>query len=102
MILVVTTVFPSVNVPVLLGILSLVLLVGLVGLTVFTTSGTRKRQPEVIPVEDRETWRMPSLALLSRPVPSRSRLVALYSMRGYLVVAVLLLLVKAVQLGTGH
>jgi hypothetical protein len=44
---------------------------------------------------------MPSLALLTRPAPSRSRLVALYSMRGYLVVAVLLLLVKAVQLGTG-
>jgi Mn2+/Fe2+ NRAMP family transporter len=102
MILVITTVFPSVNVPVLLGFLSLLFLAGLVGVTVFTTSGTRKRQPEVVPDEDRETWRMPSLALLSRPVPSRSRLVALYSMRGYLVVAVLLLLVKAVQLGTGH
>jgi Mn2+/Fe2+ NRAMP family transporter len=102
MILVVSTVFPSVNVPVLLGILSLLLLAGLIGVTVFTTSGTRKRQAEVVPDEDRETWRMPSLALLSRPVPSRSRLVALYSMRGYLVVAVLLLLVKAIQLGTGH
>jgi Mn2+/Fe2+ NRAMP family transporter len=102
MILVVSTVFPSVNVPALLGILSAVLLVGLVAVTVFTTSGARKRQPDVVPDEDRETWRMPSLALLSRPVPSRSRLVALYSMRGYLVIAVLLLLVKAVQLGTGH
>jgi NRAMP (natural resistance-associated macrophage protein)-like metal ion transporter len=102
MILVVSTVFPSVNVPALLGILSAVLLVGLVGVTVFTTSGSRKRQPEVVPDEDRDTWRMPSLALLSRPAPSRSRLAALYSMRGYLVIAVLLLLVKAIQLGTGH
>ncbi len=102
MILVVSTVFPSVNVPVLLAVLSVVLLIALVAVTAFTTRGARGREPEVVPKEDRETWRMPSLALLSRPVPSRSRLVALYSMRGYLVVAVLLLLVKAVQLGTGH
>ena len=102
LILVVSTVFPAVNVPVLLAILSSVLLVALVAITAFTTRGSRRAQPEVVSRDDRETWRMPSLALLSRPVPSRSRLLALYSMRGYLVIAVLLLLVKAVQLGTGH
>jgi hypothetical protein len=78
------------------------MLVGLVGVTVFTTRGSRARHPDTLSREDRETWRMPPLALLTRPEPSRSRLVALYSMRGYLVVAVLLLLVKAVQLGTSH
>ncbi len=102
LILVVTTVFSSVNVPLLLGVLSIIMLVALVGVTVFTTRGARARSPETFSHEDRETWRMPSLALLTRPVPSRSRLVALYAMRGYLVLAVLLLLVKAVQLGTGH
>jgi Mn2+/Fe2+ NRAMP family transporter len=102
LILVVSTVFSSVNVPVLLAVLSIVMLIALVGVTVFTTRGARARPPDAFEREDRETWRMPSLALLTRPVPSRSRLVALYSMRGYLVVAVLLLLVKAVQLGTGH
>jgi Mn2+/Fe2+ NRAMP family transporter len=101
LILVVTTVFASVNVPVLLGILTVVMLVALVGVTLFTTRGSHAPEPDPFDREDRETWRMPSLALLTRPVPSRSRLVALYAMRGYLVVAVLLLLVKAVQLGTG-
>ena len=102
LILVITTVFSSANVPLLLAILTVVMLVGLVGVTVFTTRGSRARHPDTLSREDRETWRMPPLALLTRPEPSRSRLVALYSMRGYLVVAVLLLLVKAVQLGTSH
>jgi Mn2+/Fe2+ NRAMP family transporter len=100
-ILVVTTVFSSVNVPLLLAILTVVMLIALVGITVFTTRGAHARAPSPFDREDRQTWRMPSLALLSRPVPSRSRLIALYAMRGYLVVAVLLLLVKAVQLGMG-
>ncbi|MHB8489121.1 MAG: NRAMP family divalent metal transporter [Candidatus Dormibacteria bacterium] len=102
LILVVTTVFSSVNVPLLLGVLTVVMLIALVGVTAFTARGTHGRPSDTSAEEDRETWRMPSLALLTRPVPSRSRLVALYAMRGYLVVAVLLLLVKAVQLGTGH
>ena len=102
LILVITTVFSSANVPLLLAVLSGVMLVGLVGVTVFTTRGGRASRTDALSREDRETWRMPPLALLTRPEPSRSRLVALYSMRGYLVVAVLLLLVKAVQLGTGH
>jgi Mn2+/Fe2+ NRAMP family transporter len=104
LILVVTTVFSSVDVPLLLAILTAVMLLALVGVTVFTTRGAHAQPPDEFDREDRQTWRMPSLALLTRPVPSRSRLVALYAMRGYLVVAVLLLLVKAVQLGTsaGH
>lgn len=102
MILVVTTVFSTVNVPLLLGILTIVMVVALVGITVFTTHGTRGQIAETFAHEDRQTWRMPLLALLTRPVPSRGRLIALYSMRGYLVIAVLLLLVKAIQLGTSH
>jgi Mn2+/Fe2+ NRAMP family transporter len=101
-ILVVSTVFSSVNVPLLLAILSVVMLVALVGVTLFTTRGAGAQPPSPFARADRETWRMPPLALLTRPEPSRSRLIALYAMRGYLVVAVLLLLVKAVQLGTGH
>ena len=50
----------------------------------------------------RETWRMPQLALLQRPVWSRGRTTAMWVLRIYLFVAVLLLIVKAVQLGTGH
>ncbi len=42
---------------------------------------------------------MPPLALLDRPKWSRTRLITMYALRGYLVVAVVLLLVKAIQLG---
>jgi hypothetical protein len=45
---------------------------------------------------------MPQLALLQRPVWSRGRTLAMWILRVYLFVAVLLLIVKAVQLGTGH
>ena len=39
---------------------------------------------------------MPSLALLTRPVPSRGRLIALCSVRGYAIVAMVSLLVKTI------
>jgi len=49
--------------------------------------------------ERRATWTMPPLALLERPVWSPGRKAAMLLLRGYLVVAVLLLIVKTVQLG---
>ena len=49
--------------------------------------------------EKRHTWTMPPLALLERPVWSPGRKTGMLVLRGYLVVAVLLLIVKTVQLG---
>jgi hypothetical protein len=49
--------------------------------------------------ERRANWRMPPLNLLNRPKWSKGRLATMYLLRGYLVVAVILLLVKAIQLG---
>src|SRR5439155_1016337 len=54
-------------------------------------------EPE-ISREERENWRMPALALLERPPASLSRRIALYALSSYLVVAIILLAVKAVQL----
>ena len=51
----------------------------------------------------RETWRMPPLTLLGRPEWTRGRTFAMWALRGYLVLAVVLLAVKTVELGTaGH
>ena len=47
------------------------------------------------------TWTMPPLALLGKPQWSRGRVIAMYTMRGYLVVAVVLVAVKAVRLAGG-
>ena len=49
--------------------------------------------------ERRANWRMPPLNLLNRPKWSRGRLLGMYALRVYLVVAVVLLLVKAIELG---
>jgi hypothetical protein len=61
-----------------------------------------RHPPQGLPIstEHRDTWRMPALSLLARPKWSRGRLTGMYLLRGYLVVAVILLLVKAVELGT--
>jgi Mn2+/Fe2+ NRAMP family transporter len=58
----------------------------------------RVRAP--VPREQRDTWRMPPLALL-RPVTwSPALKLGMLALRGYLVIAALLLLIKAIQLGT--
>jgi hypothetical protein len=52
---------------------------------------------------DRAHWRMPPLEFLERPQWSTSRLAGMWGLRIYLLVAILLLIVKAVQLATaGH
>jgi hypothetical protein len=40
--------------------------------------------------------------LLDRPTWSRARTVGMLALRGYLVVAVLMLVVKAIEVGVGH
>jgi NRAMP (natural resistance-associated macrophage protein)-like metal ion transporter len=102
-ILVVTTVFPHVNVTVLLISLSATLAVGGVVVGALTLRGRAHAEPEPAgPPVRRETWTMPPLALLGRPKWSRGRILAMYLMRGYLVVAVILLAVKAGKLAAGH
>jgi NRAMP (natural resistance-associated macrophage protein)-like metal ion transporter len=54
-------------------------------------------QPQV----PKEQWTMPPIALLSRPPASTARKVAMLTMEGYLLLAVALLIVKAVQLAGG-
>jgi len=67
----------------------------------------RWRGPDIPEVEeiDRLTWQMPPLADLPRPVWSTARKVGVLTLRGYLVVAMLMVIGKVLQLalaGTGH
>jgi Mn2+/Fe2+ NRAMP family transporter len=69
---------------------------------------TRNRRPPAAPhpratmsEAERLNWRMPPLALLKPAEWSTGRKVALLTLRGYLVISVLLLIVKAVQIGHG-
>jgi NRAMP (natural resistance-associated macrophage protein)-like metal ion transporter len=105
LILMATTVFPTINV-------TAVTLGGGTGLTVgllafgLVTLRSRRGVAAVTIIEPgasvpKEQWTMPPLALLARPQWSTSRKVAMLTLRGYLLVSVILLVVKAVQLGGG-
>ena len=102
LILVVTTVLPDVDVTLLALVLAVLLaaVLAVVGVVV----ARRRPAPGAAPVPRayREGWRMPPLALLGRPEWSRGRVLAMRAMSGYLVIAVLLLLVKAIELGSTH
>jgi hypothetical protein len=101
-VLVVTTVFPSVNVTLLLLALSAALAVGGLGFAAIWVRGrTRVTAPREEPPVKRETWTMPPLALLGKPEWSRGRIVAMYTMWGYLLITVSLLIVKAIKLAGG-
>jgi Mn2+/Fe2+ NRAMP family transporter len=57
-----------------------------------------------VPVDrtSRDTWRMPPLAMLSKPVLSTGRKIGLSALRAYLAIAMILVIVKIVQVALGH
>jgi hypothetical protein len=102
LILMASTVFPSVNVVDLFIYLSIVLVVILAGMGIFALRSrptARGVEVERVSKERRSTWTMPPLALLERPVWSPGRRAAMLLLRGYLLIAVVLLIVKTIQLG---
>ena len=105
LILMTTTVFPGIDVVVLVVVLGALLVVGLsAGGVVALVTGAGRPTPPTTPVAKaprRETWRTPPLALLGRPVWSRGRRAAMSVLWAYLALAVVMLLVKTVQLGLG-
>ncbi|HEV3095939.1 MAG TPA: NRAMP family divalent metal transporter [Candidatus Dormibacteraeota bacterium] len=103
LILVISTIFPSIDVPRLLVVLSAILILVLLGGGAWAWRNRQKAAPQpTIDRQARERWRMPPLALLSRPTWSPARRAAMFTLRAYLVVAVLLLVVKAVELAVRH
>jgi NRAMP (natural resistance-associated macrophage protein)-like metal ion transporter len=99
LILMTTTVFPHIDVPALLAALAIALGVILVVAGAMYLRALRHRVPaDPVERERRVTWRMPPLALLERPTWTRGRTTTMYLMYAYLLVAVALLFVKAVQI----
>jgi len=103
LVLVVSTVIPSIDVTKLvIGIgsaVSVVLVVG--GVWLWFSQRGAVHPPEVSRAE-KENWRMPGLALLERPTWSPARRAAMLTLSGYLVLAIIVLAVKAVELALGH
>ena len=103
LVLVVTTVIPTIDVTRLVIVIASVMAVVLVGGGIWLWFSSRggTRVPQVSRSE-RDNWRMPGLALLERPVWSPARRIAMLTLSGYLVVAVILLVVKAVELAVAR
>jgi len=104
--LVVSTVFPRLNVLDVAGVLAIALIVGGGGAGLWLERGQRSgRRPRPLPVQmseqERRNWRMPPLALLKPVEWSPGIKLGVLLLRGYLVVSVILLAVKAIQLGGG-
>ncbi len=103
LILTVTTVFPRLP----LGPFTAVAVgLGTLGLVWMGLVSRRRRgadtERERTVTGDRHVWRMPPLAELKPPVWSRGQRIGMVALRGYLVVAVVLLAVKIGQLASGH
>ncbi len=102
-----TTLFPSIDVTAVFVYLTVALVVvgGVIAVAVRvasrrqnTTEGAGAAQ---FSQADKLTWRMPPLALLKPVRWSPGLRVGILSLRGYLVLSAVLLLVKAIQLGGG-
>ena len=104
-ILMATTVFPDLNVTAFALIGGAVLGGGLVFLGLLSLRARREAKVagvvEELPKIPKEQWTMAPLALLGRPEMSIGRRVAMFTMSGYLGLAAVLLVVKAVQLAGG-
>ncbi len=105
LILMATTLFPGIDVTSVSLIGGAVLAAGLLGLGAVALRSRRGAAAVTVigpePSVPREQWTMPPLALLARPQWSTGRKVAMLTLRGYLLISMILLIVKAVQLGGG-
>jgi len=102
-ILTVTTVFPRLP----LGpFTAAVVVVGAAGLSWLGVSSRKRQATNTERLRavggDRRSWRMAPLATLNPPVWSQGQRIGMYVLRGYLVLAVLVLGLKIGQLAGGH
>jgi Mn2+/Fe2+ NRAMP family transporter len=102
LILAATTLFPQIDVPQLTLALSVVLAAGLVGVGAAQQRQGRRSEGGGEAGTERLAWRMPPLETLPKPVWSTARKVGMFTLRAYLVVAILLVAVKVAQLALGH
>jgi hypothetical protein len=99
LILVITTLAPNLDARLLVAVLGSFDAIAVVVASVWMLVSARQAPPEPeMSRADKESWRMPALALLQRPAWSAGRKFGMMAMRGYLVIAVILLIVKAIEL----
>nr|BBH92163.1 putative manganese transport transmembrane protein [Thermogemmatispora argillosa] len=105
-ILAMTTLFPAVDAMLLTRVVFALLLAALVvlGLLAAVRRLRRGSDPELAALLQmkKEDWQMPPLQEIPRPAWSLTRWVGMVTLRAYLIVAIVLLVVKVVELALGH
>jgi Mn2+/Fe2+ NRAMP family transporter len=102
-ILTVSTLVPSIDVKQLAAATGAALIAALAIIGAVVLARRRGRVPEAAPTyeaAEKRTWTMPPLALLEPATLSATRKVGLAALRGYLLIAAVLLVVKTVRLGS--
>jgi len=61
-----------------------------------------RRGGEVVDRSAREHWRMPPLDTLTRPTMSTARRIGMSTLRGYLLIAMILVIIKLAEVALGH
>ncbi|HLW95460.1 MAG TPA: Nramp family divalent metal transporter [Solirubrobacteraceae bacterium] len=102
-VLMATTVFPHIDVTEFALVGGAAFVVTMLAFGAWTLRGSREGAQVTIieegPTVPRSQWTMPQLTFLEPAVWSRGRKAAMLAMRGYLLVSMVLLVVKAAQLG---
>ena len=100
-ILTASVLFPGISSNEILGVLFGGSAAGAIVGAYLSVRGRRQRRASANdvakPDQPHETWRMPALNLLARPVMSTQRKIGLVTLRGYLLVAFTLVIVKIVE-----
>jgi Mn2+/Fe2+ NRAMP family transporter len=106
LILAATTLFPDLDAIRLSEVLGSMLVGGLLvmGVLALVKRIRTGPDPERAALErmEKETWQMPPLAELTRPAWSLTRKIGMFTLRAYLFIAVIMLVVKTVQLAIVH
>ncbi|MCQ4044766.1 NRAMP family divalent metal transporter [Streptantibioticus rubrisoli] len=101
-ILTASVLFPNITANAILDIMAAC---GVVGVLAVGWALTRRRtatKEDPIDRTGRDTWRMPPLETLTQPTMSTARKVGMGALRGYLLVAMVLVVLKIVEVALGH
>jgi Mn2+/Fe2+ NRAMP family transporter len=101
-ILTTSVLFPSISGRHIVDVLVAGAVIGIVTGVLLLVQGRRRRDRVTVDhalaeTKNRDSWRMPPLSLLERPTMSLQRKIGLVTLRGYLIVAFALVIVKIVQ-----
>ncbi|WP_322904134.1 NRAMP family divalent metal transporter [Paenibacillus campi] len=98
------TLFPNIDIWLFIKVLIVVFAAGLLAsiMMLYRSKGKANTAAKEAAIEiDPRMWRMPPLQELSKPVWSKTRKFGMIVLRAYLLIAVIMMIVKAIQLGLG-